>query len=100
MGKRRTHKPNKKQKAQRLHDLCIKLFGETYEDWSWVVNSGTMEGYPREVATAIELPKRNIDGDNLYTDPFIGTSGGESKSFIIACDNAIKWIENKLYDYG
>ena len=87
---------NKKQKLENLTRLCIKYFGKDFKHWSWKINSGNVEGYPRKVAIAIELPKYDINNNLVYTDPFIGKGGGETIATEIACDNAIYWINQKF----
>lgn len=99
MGRSKKHKPNRKTKLQTLTRLCLKYFGKDFEHWNWEIDSGNVDGYPRRMGAAIELPKEDINGKSCYTDPFIGKSGGSSKSLEIACENAIDWINSRFNHY-
>lgn len=100
MGRSKKHIPNRKTKLQKLTRLCLKHFGKDFDHWSWEIDSGCVyEGRPSKYAAAIELPKEDINGNSCYTDPFIGKSGGSSKSLETACENATNWIEWKFEGY-
>jgi hypothetical protein len=89
-------KQNRKVKKELLKRLCLKYFGKDFEHWNWEVDSGNVIGYPRKIASAIELPKYDINNNLIYTDPFVAYSGGESKSLEICCDNAISYLKQKF----
>lgn len=93
MGQNR-NKLSRKAKLKLLSNLCLKHFGENFKHWNWVIDSGNIDGYPKKIAAAIELPKYDINNKLHYTDPFIAKSGGEAKSLEMCCDNAIEWIYN------
>ena len=87
---------NRKLKLQTLSRLCLKYFGKDFEHWSWEIDYGNVEGYPKKIATAIELPKYDKNNNLVYTDPFIAKSGGPAKSLEIAADAALNFIEQRF----
>lgn len=97
MGKRKRHIENKKHKMDRLKHLCFRHFGKHFEYWSWVVDDGYVDGYPKKIGSVIELPKIDINGKKCYSDPFVAYGGGESKALVQCLDNAIEWMESKFY---
>ncbi len=76
-----------KERLNSLKNLCQFHFDDNYEWWSWE--------HGEVVMSAIELPKKDKNGNNCYTDPFIGSAGGPKKALHQAAGDAIEWINSR-----